>query len=197
MKKQLIYLFIVFISFSSCKSAKQIKSESSRTSRIIIDTNSNGDLFANNPLPSTNINNIGENNASINLTGSKAFSIVEYAKQFKGVRYKFGGATKSGMDCSGLVFESFRSHDIILPRISRDMAKNGEKIPLNRAGIGDLVFFKTGSRRNEINHVGLVVSKDERGNVEFIHSSTSAGVIVSSIAEAYWDKSFVEARRIL
>jgi cell wall-associated NlpC family hydrolase len=195
MKRHLFYLFIVFISFSSCKSAKQTKSETPKASRIIID--SNKDLFADKTITSKNINDVNVNSASADVSGSKAFSIVEYAKQFKGVRYKFGGATKSGMDCSGLVFESFRYHDIILPRISRDMAKNGEKIPLSNAGIGDLVFFKTGSRRNEINHVGLVVSKDERGNVEFIHSSTSAGVIVSSIAEAYWDKSFVEARRIL
>lgn len=196
MKKLLFLLLLIFLSFSSCKSTKHAKSATPRASKIIIDPNSNGDLFANKNIPS-NINDIKINSASINLTGSKAFSIVEYAKQFKGVRYKFGGATKAGMDCSGLVFESFRSHNIILPRISRDMAKNGEKITLNKAEIGDLVFFKTGSRRNEINHVGLVVSTDNRGNIEFIHSSTSAGVIVSSITEAYWDKSFVEARRIL
>src|SRR5690606_30285295 len=127
----LFLLLLIFLSFSSCKSTKQVKSATPRASKIIIDTNSNGGIFANKNIPSKNTNDININSASINLTGSKAFSIVEYAKQFKGVRYKFGGATKSGMDCSGLVFESFRSHNIILPRISRDMAKNGEKITLN------------------------------------------------------------------
>lgn len=194
MKKLLFYIVIVFFSFSSCKSAKQAKIETPRASKIIIGTNPNEGLLTDKTLPTRDIN---INSAAPDLATSKAFSIVEYAKQFKGVRYKFGGATKSGMDCSGLVFESFRSHNIILPRISRDMAKNGEKINLQQVEIGDLVFFKTGSRRNEINHVGLVVSAGINGNIEFIHSSTSAGVIVSSIAEAYWDKSFVEARRIL
>ena len=171
MKKLLFLLFIIFFSFSSCKSAKQTKRETPRASKIIIGTHPNEEIAADKTIATKDIN---ANSSSINLTESKAFSIVEYAKQFKGVRYKYGGATKSGMDCSGLVFESFRSHNIILPRISRDMAKNGEKITLNNVEIGDLVFFKTGSRRNEINHVGLVVSTDNSGNIEFIHSSTSA-----------------------
>lgn len=195
MKRLLFLLLIIFFSFSSCKSAKQAKKSSvSKTTKIIIEPRSNEDMAKDKTFPAKDLT---INSASTNIENSKAYSIVEYAKQFKGVRYKFGGATKSGMDCSGLVFESFRSHNIILPRISRDMAKNGEKINLSRVEIGDLVFFKTGSRRNEINHVGLVISTDNNGNIEFIHSSTSAGVIVSSITEAYWDKAFVEARRIL
>ncbi|WP_100614196.1 C40 family peptidase [Confluentibacter citreus] len=193
MKKLLFFLSIIFFSFSSCKSAKHTKNENPRASKIIIGTNPNDEIYANKTITTEDINS----NSGSNFSGSKAFSIVEYAKQFKGVRYRFGGATKSGMDCSGLVFESFRAHDIILPRISRDMAKNGEKIPLNNVGIGDLVFFKTGNRRNDISHVGLVVSSMDSGNIEFIHSTTSAGVIVSSITEAYWNKAFVEARRIL
>lgn len=192
MKRILFLLLIIFFSFSSCKSAK--KSTASKTTKVIIEPRSNEGMAKNKTIPAKDIT---INSASTNIENSKAYSIVEYAKQFKGVRYKFGGATKSGMDCSGLVFESFRSHNIILPRISRDMAKNGQKINLNRVEIGDLVFFKTGSRRNEINHVGLVVSTDNNGNIEFIHSSTSAGVIVSSITETYWDKAFVEARRVL
>jgi cell wall-associated NlpC family hydrolase len=193
MKRLLFLLLIIFLSFSSCKSAKQANSQVSKTSKIVIEPRSEG-IVMDKTIPSKDIT---INPAHTNIENSKAYSIVEYAKQFKGVKYKFGGATKSGMDCSGLVFESFRSHDIILPRISRDMAKNGKKINLAHVEIGDLVFFKTGSRRNEINHVGLVVSTDNNGNVEFIHSSTTAGVIVSSIREAYWDKTFVEARRIL
>jgi cell wall-associated NlpC family hydrolase len=193
MKRLLFLLLIIFLSFSSCKSAKQANSPVSKASKIVIEPRSEG-IVMDKDIPSKDIT---IHPVHTNIENSKAYSIVEYAKQFKGVRYKFGGATKSGMDCSGLVFESFRSHDIILPRISRDMAKNGKKINLAHVEIGDLVFFKTGSRRNEINHVGLVVSTDNNGNVEFIHSSTTAGVIVSSITEAYWDKTFVEARRIL
>ena len=193
MNKFLLFLIIIF-SLSSCKSSKQAISKNPTSSKIVIGTNTNEEVYTDKTITTKNVNT---SSSSVNTSTSKAYNIVEYAKQFKGVRYRFGGATKAGMDCSGLVFESFRAHDIILPRISRDMAKNGEKIPLNNVGIGDLVFFKTANRRDDISHVGLVVSIDEDGNIEFIHSTTSAGVIVSSISEDYWDKTFVEARRIL
>lgn len=194
MNKLILFLIIIFFSFSSCKSSKQVVNKNQTSAKVVIGTNSNQEVHPDKAITKKNVNTSSD---AANPTTSKAYNIVEYAKQFKGVRYRFGGATKAGMDCSGLVFESFRAHDIILPRISRDMAKNGEKIPLSNVGIGDLVFFKTGNKRNDISHVGLVVSSDKDGNIEFIHSTTSAGVIVSSITEDYWDKTFVEARRIL
>jgi len=95
-----------------------------------------------------------------------------------------------------LVFESFREHDIILPRISRDMAKKGDKIQLKKVQKGDLLFFKTGNRRNSINHVGLIV--DIRNNdIKFIHATSGKGVIISGLNETYWLNAFHEARRFL
>ncbi len=129
-------------------------------------------------------------------SNSKAENIIEYANQFKGVRYKWGGTTKKGMDCSGLVFESFKAYDIFLPRISRDMAKRGNKISLKNVVKGDLLFFKTGNRRNSINHVGLIVSIKNK-NIQFIHATSSKGVITSWLNEDYWHKAFFEARNIL
>lgn len=145
---------------------------------------------------SKSVNTSKKSNIKITKTLSKTDSIINYAKQFKGVKYKWGGTTKSGMDCSGLVYESFRVHNFYLPRISRDMAKKGQKIPLKNAKKGDLLFFKTKNRRRSINHVGLVIN-EKSGALEFIHSTTSNGVIVSSIKETYWNKAFVEARRVL
>ncbi|WP_136480069.1 C40 family peptidase [Cognatitamlana onchidii] len=127
---------------------------------------------------------------------SQADQIIDYAKQFEGVRYKWGGTTKSGMDCSGLVYESFKTYDITLPRISRDMAKKGKKVSLKKVLRGDLLFFKTGNRRNSINHVGLIVAI-RNNDIEFIHATSSKGVIVSHLNETYWLKAFHEARRIL
>lgn len=121
--------------------------------------------------------------------------IIEYAKTFEGTRYKFGGTTQAGMDCSGLVCTAFQKENITLPRISRDMAKKGILISFKEIEEGDLVFFKTSSR-NVINHVGLVVEA-KRGEVKFIHSTTRAGVIISSLDEDYWKKAFVEVRRII
>lgn len=121
--------------------------------------------------------------------------IIAYAKTFQGTKYKFGGTTEAGMDCSGLVCTAFQKENIILPRISRDMATKGILISFKDIEEGDLVFFKTSSR-NTINHVGLVV-ESKRGEVKFIHSTTRAGVIISSLEEAYWKKAFVEVRRVI
>ncbi|MCZ4318484.1 C40 family peptidase [Aequorivita viscosa] len=121
--------------------------------------------------------------------------IIAYAKTFQGTRYKYGGTTEAGMDCSGLVCTAFEKENISLPRISRDMATKGILISFKDIEEGDLVFFKT-SRRNTINHVGLVV-ESKRGEVKFIHATTSAGVIISSLDEAYWKKAFVEVRRVI
>ena len=122
-------------------------------------------------------------------------NIIDFAKTFEGTRYKFGGTTKAGMDCSGLVYTAFQTENITLPRISRDMATKGILISFKDIEEGDLVFFKT-SRKNAINHVGLVVEA-KRGEVKFIHSTIRAGVIISSMDEDYWKKAFVEVRRII
>jgi cell wall-associated NlpC family hydrolase len=126
----------------------------------------------------------------------KIKNIVDVAQSFHGTPYRFGGTTASGMDCSGLVFTAFKEGDILLPRSSRDMATRGERITLNEVSVGDLVFFKTDRRRNVINHVGLVVEVF-LGKVYFIHSSTSQGVIISSLDESYWNNAFVEVRRVI
>lgn len=127
---------------------------------------------------------------------NKTEAIISYAKTFSGTKYKFGGTTKKGMDCSGLVYTSFKSEDISLPRVSRDMATRGSKISLSKTDKGDLVFFRTNKNKKTINHVGLVI-ENKKGKIYFIHSTTSLGVITSSLDENYWKSSFVEARRIL
>ncbi len=129
-------------------------------------------------------------------TAGTAGKIIKYAKTFEGTRYKFGGTTKKGMDCSGLVYTSFAKENITLPRISRDMAEQGSRVSLLKVEEGDLVFFQTNKSKNVINHVGLVVY-NKSGVLKFIHSTTSRGVIISDISEAYWNDAFVQARRIL
>ncbi|MFS4417541.1 C40 family peptidase [Maribacter sp. 2307ULW6-5] len=131
------------------------------------------------------------------LAGSKkAEDIINTALTFSGVRYKFGGTTKKGMDCSGLLYVSFAKHDVPLPRTSFHMASKGQKIRLGNVAKGDLLFFKTTKRAKRINHVGMVVDVDGK-DIKFIHASTSRGVIVSSLREGYWNSAFVKATRVL
>ena len=125
----------------------------------------------------------------------KAEAVIETALEYTGVRYKYGGTTRKGMDCSGLLYVSFLKHDIPLPRTSHMIAQEGKRIRVSELQKGDLLFFKTRRGGKKINHAGLVVEVDE-DDVKFIHSTTSRGVIVSSLREGYWNYSFVKATRI-
>ena len=127
---------------------------------------------------------------------SEADKIVKSAMAYTGVRYKYGGTTKKGMDCSGLVYVALQKNDISFPRVSYVMANEGSRIKVNQVQKGDLLFFKTTKRSKRINHVGLVVSNDG-DEIKFIHSSSSRGVIVSSLREGYWNSAFIKATRIL
>ena len=127
---------------------------------------------------------------------TKADEIINTALTYSGVKYKYGGTSRRGMDCSGLMFISFNEHEVDLPRISHEMAGEGKRIGLEKVRKGDLLFFKTTRKGKRINHVGLVVSV-EGDDIKFIHSTSSRGVIVSSLREGFWNLSFVKATRIL
>ncbi|MDC6365583.1 MULTISPECIES: C40 family peptidase [Flavobacteriaceae] len=127
---------------------------------------------------------------------NKAEAIISTAMTFSGTRYKYGGTTKRGMDCSGLIYVALQENDIAFPRTSYLMAREGQPIKVRQVQKGDLLFFKTSKSGNRINHVGLVV--DVKGDdVKFIHATTSRGVLVSSLREGYWNYAFVKAMRIL
>lgn len=126
-----------------------------------------------------------------------ALQIVNNAMDFVGVRYRAGGTTKEGMDCSGMVFATFKIFDITLPRSSAGMAGAGREVKLSEVKKGDLLLFKNSHNRRSINHVGIVTEITEEGEVLFIHSSTSSGVIVSSMNEAYHARTFVQANRVI
>ncbi|WP_426431388.1 C40 family peptidase [Winogradskyella sp. HB-48] len=123
-------------------------------------------------------------------------AIANYAKKFNGTRYKYGGTTKRGMDCSGLVYTTFKDNNITVPRTTGSLSSYGDWIDLKEVNVGDLVFFATKKNSRKVNHVGIVTNI-HTGNVEFIHASTSRGVIISSLAEQYWYFAFVQARRVL
>ena len=168
------FILFLLLSFTSCKSSKLATKNNSES---IVITNRTKNY----------------NTSSKDL---KAHSIVAYANSFSGTKYKFGGTTKKGMDCSGLIYVAFKNENIHLPRISRDMATKGFPISLNEVQKGDLLFFQTSKNKRFINHVGLVTNISNN-TVEFIHSTTSKGVITTSLSERYWQLAFKEARRLL
>ncbi|WP_179333486.1 C40 family peptidase [Winogradskyella costae] len=169
MKRLLPFILLLFIA-SSCKSKKSNSSKKNQTHSVKVNT-------------------------TVKPT-AEAERIVKYAKTFDGTRYKYGGTTKSGMDCSGLIYTSYKKHDVSLPRTTSGLKGTGEWVDLKEVNVGDLVFFATNKNSRNVNHVGIVTNV-RTGNVEFIHASTSRGVMISSIAEKYWYFSFVQARRVL
>ncbi|MDR1811970.1 MAG: C40 family peptidase [Candidatus Fibromonas sp.] len=107
-----------------------------------------------------------------------------------GTPYKSGGNTKSGADCSGFVSSVYLEKEgVYMPRTTAEEFKIGTPIDKKDLAIGDLVFFGEYTR---INHVGIYVGK---GN--FIHASTSNGVMVSPLEDIYWKPRYVGARRYL
>lgn len=177
--KKITLILILLLSFSSCKSSKRSVTKKSKTAKVSI--------------PKTLKKETSEPEFSTNI---KANDIVAYAKQFDGVKYKYGGTSKKGMDCSGLVMTAFKSENILLPRTTRDLVTSGNWIDLKEVLQGDLLFFATKKNSRKVNHVGIVTFS-KSGFIEFIHASTSKGVMISNLAESYWYHAFVQARRVL
>lgn len=125
-----------------------------------------------------------------------ADKIVWTAVTYKGVPYKYAGTSNAGMDCSGLIYTSFKKRNVFIPRTSEQMFASGVPISLKEVKRGDLLFFKTSRKRGRVNHVGLVTSA-KKGDIRFIHSTSSRGVIVTSLNSRYWKRAFVGAKRVL
>jgi murein DD-endopeptidase / murein LD-carboxypeptidase len=123
-----------------------------------------------------------------------ANQIINNAMQFVGVRYRPGGSSTSGMDCSGMITAAFKIFDLKLPRSSNEMAKVGEKVSTTDAQKGDLIFFRT--HGGAINHVGMIIDviNDE---IKFLHSSSSQGVMVSSTKEPYFKRTFAQVNKVI
>ena len=169
MKRILPILFLLLIA-SSCKSKKNYSSKKTQTHTVKINANTK--------------------------PTEEAENIVKYAKTFDGTRYKYGGTTKRGMDCSGLIYTSYNKYDVNVPRTTADLKNAGSWVDLKEINVGDLIFFATKKNSRRVNHVGIVTNV-RKGNVEFIHASSSRGVMVSSLTERYWYFAFVQARRVL
>lgn len=165
-----LFLLIVIV-FSGCKSSKQSYSSSSGKS--------------------------GKNKYDedkVVYINNDAEKVVKEARTYLGTKYKYGGDTKRGMDCSGLICKSYHSVGVELPRRSVDQSNVGKRVYIGELQEGDLIFFGARKGSNKITHVGLVTYSVD-GVVRFIHSSSSAGVIESDLSNSYWRPRYIKAVR--
>jgi len=130
---------------------------------------------------------------NIDTGRTKPKQIIKTAEKYIGTPHCMGGTTKKCLDCSGLTYVSFAKHKIEIPRNSQEQARYGRIIfDRNDLKKGDLVFFtKSYNTSDYITHVGIYL-----GNNNFIHASTSKGVISTSIDDPWWSKRFVFGTRV-
>jgi lipoprotein Spr len=127
-------------------------------------------------------------NTEVETLPSKA--LLESVDDWYGVRYRVGGNTRKGVDCSGFTVAVYAAaYGISLARVSREQYRNSRRISMTELREGDLVFFDTRGRGG-VSHVGIYL-----GNNKFIHASVSRGVMVNDLFEKYYIKKFVGAGR--
>jgi cell wall-associated NlpC family hydrolase len=148
---------------------------------------------SNEKTSATSDENAKSDTAATAKTASEATSdLILHALSLIGVRYKFGGNTVEGFDCSGFVRHLFQaSFELDLPRASREISRLGETIDAKSLVPGDLVFYNT--LRREFSHVGIYI-----GEGRFVHApSRGKSVTIENMSASYWRKRFNGARRLV
>lgn len=115
--------------------------------------------------------------------------MLDFAKTFIGTPYKSAGSSPGGFDCSGFTSYVYKQFNINLPRVAKDQYYFGKAVSANEAKPGDLVAF---AEKGYIHHVGIYM-----GNGEFIHSSSTQGVVISKTNDTYWGPRLLGYCRVI
>lgn len=192
-------LYILFVMVAATASAQMPLSESFATDK-------NADAYAliqkpsaKDIIPMENVFDMDAIHAEIN-NQLIAEDLLEYASTFKGIRYRRGGMSPKGFDCSGFTGYVFSHFGYSLPRTSGDQYNVGAPVEDHyQIQPGDLVFFRgRNARASRVGHVGIAISANPvTGEVTFIHSACSSGITVSTTSEPYYSARFIGARRVI
>lgn len=176
-----IILFLSVFSLSSCSLVKNLREEDDQEQAWSIEWDSESE---GRPIEYRQ-GNKGDSRKPRHKIRVPSTKLTEYCKQWIGTPHVMGGMTKSGVDCSGLVINVYKDvYGIQLPRRAEDIEKAMDPInDKSKLREGDLIFFN--SRSGKVNHVGIYI-KDNT----FVHTSSSKGVMISSLDEKYWERIY-------
>ena len=168
MRYSLVFFLAVF--FSSTIAYSQVKQDS--TSQLVNDS------------------------SLVRVPNEKVASIIALAKTLLGTPYHWGGTTPTGFDCSGFINYIFGSFGFSLVRTSYSLAELGETVLLSEVQPGDLIFFRGTGNSNSVGHVGMVIEVTPEA-INFIHSSTSRGVVINNFKTSkYYISRYVKTKRL-
>ncbi|MEW8028166.1 MAG: C40 family peptidase [Candidatus Thiodiazotropha sp.] len=116
--------------------------------------------------------------------------MVKIAESLKGAPYRYGGVTPKGFDCSGLVHYAYLKVGMTIPRTTQDLYRVTQRLPIEKAKPGDLLFFKINSRK--LSHVALYA-----GDGRFIHASIGRNRVTDgSLDDPYWSDRLIGIGRL-
>ncbi len=122
--------------------------------------------------------------------------VILEANKYIGTPYRYGGTTKAGIDCSGLIQNCYKTIGVELPRTAKEQSKIGSSKNLGHIRPGDIVYFKFKSKREKWYHTGMITYAEE-DDIRFIHASTSRGVVEDSLLDEYYSKNIKKMRRVI
>ncbi|MDI1354844.1 MAG: C40 family peptidase [bacterium] len=184
-----VCILALAIVLSACKHTKQEQkvSEASHRPAEVAKIPATPPVKAKNQHnPSTEL----EQKVALNARELRENKLYAFINEWYGSPYKYGGCQKSGIDCScftNLLYQQVYGKNI--PRSAAEIFKSCDEIGLEEVGEGDFVFFKIGGK--SISHVGVYLRKNY-----FIHASTSEGVVLNNLEEAYYKKYFFCAGKV-
>ena len=193
----ILFAAVVVCSFSSCSFVKRMLNTDLEDEDFIISQLYQDELVKETPYrpKNTNTASIGKTktkSASLAAlrTSSSDAALYDAIDPWMGVPYKYGGTTKSGVDCSGFVGAVYKAaYGITLHRVARDMQQDVTFVSRGDLQEGDILFFV--NSKGNVSHVGIYL-RDET----FVHSSTSNGVSLSQLNSTYWSQHFYKAGRV-
>lgn len=125
-----------------------------------------------------------------------AREVINVARSYTGTPYRSGGNTAEGIDCSGLLYAAFNTVGLKMPRISWQQSEIGYEVEVDNIRPGDLLFFVPDKgKAGYVSHTGLVTEVRGKGDIRFIHASSSRGVREDNLYSDYFKGRFVKAVR--